>query len=69
MFELDIYKFVGSKFAYELLDLSGRRLTLVWRTYVLRVQCNIEEVKVFESLRVDPDLDAPAPSSPSHRRQ
>lgn len=45
----------------------GRRLTYVWRSRALWVQCNIEEVKVFESLRelrVDPDLDAPAPPPP-----
>lgn len=50
---------------------SGRRLTYVWRSRAQRVQCNIEEVKVFESLRelrVDPDLDAPAPPSPPRRR-
>lgn len=50
---------------------SGRRLTYVWRSRGRRVQCNIEEVKVFESLwelRVDPDLDAPAPPPPPSRR-
>lgn len=52
-------------------DFSGRRLTYVWRSRGRRVQCNIEEVKVFESLRdlrVDPDLDAPAPPPPPSRR-
>lgn len=45
--------------------MSGRRLTYVLQSRVRWVQCNIEEVKVFESLwelRVDPDLDTPAPS-------
>lgn len=51
---------------------SGRRLTYSRRSRALRVQCNIEEVKVFESLRdmrVDPDLDAPAPPPPSSSRR
>lgn len=51
---------------------SRRLLTYVWRSRVLWVQCNIEEVKVFESLRdlrVDPDLDAPAPPPPPSSRR
>ncbi|KPJ12295.1 hypothetical protein RR48_11551 [Papilio machaon] len=51
--------------------IGGRRLTYFWRSRGRRVQCNIEEVKVFESareLRLDPDLDGRAPPPPRLRR-